>query len=282
LGNKIVLWGDGNTAHYGLGVQSGLLQIHSDLPGTDIIFGTGSSSLFKERMRINTLGGDGLNINGRIILKNGTTPLDLNYGSGVWMYKADNSALLGFMGVQNNQNLGFYGGPAGWGFTYDAINSRVGIGNNTPANTLDVVGTTSTSNLVLAGTGNGNTNDFLIKSNSTGLVSARKGHGAAALNYIICTSGVFPGNGSPGSIDFAWLGEVKLFAGSYVPLGWEFCNGQLLSIENNTALFAIIGIEYGGNGSTNFALPDLRGATPVGFGTPAGGGNTWVLGERTQ
>jgi hypothetical protein len=44
LGNKIVLWGDGNTAHYGLGVQLGLLQIHSDLPGTDIIFGTGSSS----------------------------------------------------------------------------------------------------------------------------------------------------------------------------------------------------------------------------------------------
>jgi microcystin-dependent protein len=144
------------------------------------------------------------------------------------------------------------------------------------------VGTTSTSNLVLAGTGNGNTNDFLIKSNSTGLVSARKGHGAAALNYIICTSGVFPGPQSQGSIDFAWLGEVKLFAGTYAPIGWEFCNGQLLSLQNNTSLFAIIGIQYGGNGSTNFALPDLRGAAPVGFGTPAGGGNTWVLGERTQ
>jgi hypothetical protein len=65
-------------------------------------------------MRINTFGGDGLNINGRIILKNGTPPLDLNYGSGIRMYKADNSALLGFMGVQNNQNLGFYGATGGW------------------------------------------------------------------------------------------------------------------------------------------------------------------------
>jgi hypothetical protein len=102
------------------------------LPGSDIIFGTGSSSLFAERMRIYTFGGDGLNINGRIILKNGTNPVNLNYGPGVWMYTADNSALLGFMGVQNNQNLGFYGGPGGWGFTYDAINSRVGIGNNNP------------------------------------------------------------------------------------------------------------------------------------------------------
>jgi hypothetical protein len=136
IGNKIVLWGDGNAAHYGLGIQSASLQIHSDSPGSDIIFGTGSSSLFTERMRLNTYGGDGLNINGRIILKNGTTPLDLNYGSGVWIYKADNSALLGFMGAQNNQNLGFYGGPGGWGFTYDAINSRVGIGNNNPNSPL--------------------------------------------------------------------------------------------------------------------------------------------------
>jgi hypothetical protein len=132
LGNKIVLWGDGNVAHYGIGIQSGQLQLHADLPGSDIIFGTGSSASFTERMRIYTFGSDGLNVNGRIVLKNGTNPVDLNYGSGVWMYKADNSTLLGFMGVQNNRNLGFYGGSGGWGFTYDAINSRVGIGNNSP------------------------------------------------------------------------------------------------------------------------------------------------------
>lgn len=132
IGNKIVLWGDGNTSHYGLGIQGGLLQVYANQITDNIVFGTGRSSVFTERMRIINSGGDGLLLNGRILLRNGTNPLDINYGSGVWMYKADNSALLGFMGAQNNQNLGFYGGPAGWGFTYDAINSRVGIGNNNP------------------------------------------------------------------------------------------------------------------------------------------------------
>ncbi|MEP7109485.1 MAG: hypothetical protein ABI760_15940 [Ferruginibacter sp.] len=131
-GNKIVFWGDGATAHYGLGIQSGLLQLYTDIPNSDIAFGSGRSELFSERMRLINGGGDGLMLNGRITLRNGTSPLDPNYGSGIWMYKSDNSGLLGFMGVQDNQNLGFYGGPAGWGFTYDAINSRVGIGNNNP------------------------------------------------------------------------------------------------------------------------------------------------------
>jgi hypothetical protein len=131
LGDKISLYGNtGN--HYGFGIQGGLLQMYSDAAAANISFGYGSSAAFTERMQIINSGGDGLSLNGRITLKNGTNPLDINYGSGVWMYKADNSALLGFMGVQNNQNLGFYGGPGGWGFTYDAINSRVGIGNNNP------------------------------------------------------------------------------------------------------------------------------------------------------
>jgi len=132
LGNKIVLWGDGNTPHYGVGIQGALLQMYSDAPAANIGFGWGRSGLFNERMRIINGGGDGLILNGRMHLRNGTNPLDLNYGAGIWMYSSDNSAALGFVGVQNNQNLGFYGGPAGWGFTYDAINSRVGIGNLNP------------------------------------------------------------------------------------------------------------------------------------------------------
>jgi hypothetical protein len=131
LGDKISLYGNtGN--HYGFGVQNALLQIHSDASAANIAFGYGSSTSFTERMRIINAGGDGLSLNGRITLRNGTSPIDVNYGSGIWMYKADNTAPLGFMGVQNNQNLGFYGGPGGWGFTYNALNSRIGIGNNNP------------------------------------------------------------------------------------------------------------------------------------------------------
>jgi hypothetical protein len=133
LGNKLVLWGDGNGNHYGIGVQSGLLQFYSDASAANIGFGYGRSGGFVERMRIINTGDIALDLTGRMTMRNGTgTPPNQAYGAGIWLYKADNTALLGFMGVQNNQNLGFYGGPAGWGFTYNALNSRVGIGNNNP------------------------------------------------------------------------------------------------------------------------------------------------------
>jgi hypothetical protein len=132
LGNKIVLWGDGNSNHYGVGVQGGLLQFYADAAAANIAFGYGKSIAFTERMRILNGGNyDGMILNGRLLIRNGSNDA-VGGGGGVWLYKADNSAFLGFMGTQNNQNIGFYGGPAGWGFTYDAINSRVGIGNNNP------------------------------------------------------------------------------------------------------------------------------------------------------
>jgi microcystin-dependent protein len=55
------------------------------------------------------------------------------------------------------------------------------------------------------------------------------------------------------------LGEIKMFAGTFAPRGWAFCDGQLLSIAQNSALFSILGTTYGGDGITTFALPDLRG-----------------------
>jgi hypothetical protein len=140
LGDKISLWTDGTPTHYGFGIQSSLLQIFAKTNLDDIAFGYGSSNSFSERMRIINNGSyDGMILNGRLILKNGSADL-VGGGGGAWLYKADNSALLGFMGAQNNQNVGFYGGPAGWGFVYDAINSRVGIGNNNPAYQLDISG----------------------------------------------------------------------------------------------------------------------------------------------
>jgi microcystin-dependent protein len=67
-----------------------------------------------------------------------------------------------------------------------------------------------------------------------------------------------------------YIGEITLFAGNFAPQGWAFCQGQILSIAENTALFSLLGTNYGGNGRTNFALPDLRGRVPVGFGQGPG------------
>lgn len=66
------------------------------------------------------------------------------------------------------------------------------------------------------------------------------------------------------------IGSIFLFAGTTAPRNWAFCNGQLLSIAQNQALFAILGTTYGGNGITTFALPDLRGRAPVHQGTGPG------------
>ncbi len=60
-----------------------------------------------------------------------------------------------------------------------------------------------------------------------------------------------------------FIGEVILFAGNFAPRGWALAHGQLLSISQNTALFAILGTTYGGDGRTSFALPDMRGLEPV-------------------
>ena len=71
-----------------------------------------------------------------------------------------------------------------------------------------------------------------------------------------------------------FLSEIRIFSFNFAPQGWAQCNGQLLPINQNQALFALLGTTYGGDGRVNFALPDLRGRTPIHFG----GGVT--LGER--
>lgn len=71
------------------------------------------------------------------------------------------------------------------------------------------------------------------------------------------------------------LGEIRILGCNFAPRGWNFCNGQLVSISQNSALFSLLGTQYGGNGSTTFGLPDLRGRTPLHFGLGSG------LTERT-
>ncbi|HXC06523.1 MAG TPA: tail fiber protein [Bacteroidia bacterium] len=67
-----------------------------------------------------------------------------------------------------------------------------------------------------------------------------------------------------------FIGIIKLFGGNFAPTGWALCNGQLLPINQNAALFSILGTTFGGDGRTTFGLPDLRGRVPVGMGSGPG------------
>lgn len=67
-----------------------------------------------------------------------------------------------------------------------------------------------------------------------------------------------------------FIGEIRMFAGNFAPRGWAFCNGQILSIAQNTALFSLLGTTYGGNGQTTFALPDLQNRSPMHHGQGPG------------
>jgi len=68
----------------------------------------------------------------------------------------------------------------------------------------------------------------------------------------------------------SFIGQVNLFAGTFAPRGWAFCQGQLMSIRENSTLFAVIGSNYGGDGVTTFGLPDLRTRVPLGIGNGPG------------
>ena len=68
----------------------------------------------------------------------------------------------------------------------------------------------------------------------------------------------------------AFIGSIILFAGNFAPRSWAFCQGQILPIAENTALFSLLGTTYGGNGTTTFALPDLRGRVPISSGIGPG------------
>ena len=78
-----------------------------------------------------------------------------------------------------------------------------------------------------------------------------------------------------------YVGETRLFAFNFCPVGWFQASGQLLPIQQYTALFALIGTTYGGNGQTNFALPNLNGRAPYGSGTPGGQPIGAVYGSST-
>jgi hypothetical protein len=156
---------------------------------------------------------------------------------------------------------------------------NIGVGTTTPTEKLDVNGKVRANALIL-NTG-GSQYDFLMKNTVNGEVGFRKAHGGLGLHYIICTQGSVPAaGGAPLTVPF--LGQVKLFAGNFAPSGWLFCEGQLLVVSQWPSLFSIIGNTYGGNGTTTFALPDLRGAAAIGAGTAFPAGYQWAMGEKVN
>ncbi len=80
-----------------------------------------------------------------------------------------------------------------------------------------------------------------------------------AINYSIALYGIFPSRNSMEP----YIGEIQLFGFDFPPKHYAFCNGSLINIATNTALFSLLGTTYGGNGTTTFALPDLRGRIPI-------------------
>jgi microcystin-dependent protein len=77
-----------------------------------------------------------------------------------------------------------------------------------------------------------------------------------------------------------FLAEIKIVGFNFAPRGWAFCDGQLLPINQNPSLFSLLGTTYGGDGRTNFQLPDLRGRVPIHPGQPPGGTLSFGLGQK--
>lgn len=76
-----------------------------------------------------------------------------------------------------------------------------------------------------------------------------------------------------------FLAEIRMVGFNFAPKSWAFCNGQIIPINQNQALFSLLGVTYGGDGRTTFALPDLRGRVPVHMGTSSAGGS-FAQGQR--
>lgn len=78
-----------------------------------------------------------------------------------------------------------------------------------------------------------------------------------------------------------FIGEIRMFGGSFAPAGWAFCAGQVMPISENDALFTLIGTTYGGDGEETFGLPDLQGRIPLHMGTNPATGTTYLIGEKS-
>ena len=161
------------------------------------------------------------------------------------------SPTAGLLVYQTNTPAGyyFYNGT-GWKQMIDAVATA----SNPPTNDLLTFDGTNwvAKNLVLGSAG--------------GSAPVYNMQPYLCMNYCIALQGVWPAQSGYDP----YLGEVELFGFNYAPNGWAMCNGQLLAISSNTALFSLLGTMYGGNGVSTFAIPDLRGRVVINQGNGPG------------
>ena len=218
-------------------------------------------------------------------------PRGWTYCNGQLLQIASNTALFSLLGTT-------YGGDGRQTFGLPDLRGRTVIGQgNGPGLTPQKLGQKGGGERVTLTTNQMSVHDHAMAVDPLESPTDTTGAGLAhpnmqptqALNYIIALQGLFPsrnipepdGEASDADQDASdpLLGEVKMFAGSFAPRGWAFCDGQLMQISQNQSLFSILGTTYGGDGRTTFALPDLRGRVAIHEGQGAGLPN-YNLGQR--
>lgn len=161
----------------------------------------------------------------------------------------------------NNQAKGFYY----WtGYAWQSLGDVSALNANAP---ISIVSNTIKLN---AGTAQGQLlswdNNNWVNTGPKPIADLDNHQPYLALNFCIATQGLFPQRDDLN----AFIGEITIYPYNFAPKSWFPCDGQLISISQNTALFALLGTYYGGNGQTTFALPDLRGRVPMHMGQGAG------------
>ncbi len=177
---------------------------------------------------------------------------------------SSNAALFSLLGTT-------YGGDGMRSFRLPDLKERIIVGAGSAAPVGDVLG--SATNALFGANMPGHVHGIPGKAVTTTPAGAGIPFGnvqpSLAMTYMVQTSGIFPSSGGSGPAT-SFMGQVRAFSGYFVPAGYLPADGRLMSISSNTALFALFGTTYGGDGKTTFALPDLRGRTAIGAGAGPG------------
>ena len=208
------------------------------------------------------------------LFANNFAPRGWAFCDGQLLQISENTALFSLLGTT-------YGGDGRTTFGLPDLRGRTAIGEgNGPGLTPRSLGSkTGVENVTLTEAQMpSHAHTLPPPSDTTGSTGGGQSHTnmqpSLALNYIIALFGVYPSyrsdDGTVRSSLDPYVGEISLFAGTFAPRGWAFCDGQLLAISGNDALFSLLGTTYGGDGRTTFGLPDYRGRAAVGYGNGPG------------